>query len=282
MDFPFVKQAISQLFSKPSCDMYPFVPSEAAPNYRGRIAYDPNKCIGCGMCVRVCAGKAITLTREPVEGGENITLTFDLGSCTFCNTCADFCNEHAITLTSDYHMIATKEEDLLVTGTHFKEKKKPAPKPAAAKLAVAPAEAAPAKGLRPKHQPRKKQPLLTMQKERLRRLLMPYSPVTTASRSTIHPNVSTALSARKSVRRKPSLLTARQKPGSSMRMSASAAGPVSLPARKTPLSCDLQKNYLRVQVVFSLRVTIHTNINPYFLFSSILPATGIKRSIFRV
>ena len=110
MDFPFVKQAISQLFSKPSCDMYPFVPSEAAPNYRGRIAYDPNKCIGCGMCVRVCAGKAITLTREPVEGGENITLTFDLGSCTFCNTCADFCNEHAITLTTDYHMIATKEE----------------------------------------------------------------------------------------------------------------------------------------------------------------------------
>ena len=145
MDFPFVKQAISQLFSKPSCDMYPFVPSEAAPNYRGRIAYDPNKCIGCGMCVRVCAGKAITLTREPVEGGENITLTFNLGSCTFCNTCADFCNEHAITLTSDYHMIATKEEDLLVTGTHFKEKKKPAPKPAAAKLAVAPAEATPAK-----------------------------------------------------------------------------------------------------------------------------------------
>ena len=33
-------------------------------------------------------------------------------------------------------MIATKEEDLIVTGTHFKEKKKPAPKPAAAKPAV--------------------------------------------------------------------------------------------------------------------------------------------------
>ena len=145
MDFPFVKQAISQLFSKPSCDMYPFVPSEAAPNYRGRIAYDPNKCIGCGMCVRVCAGKAIKMTRTPVEGGENITLTFDLGSCTFCNTCADFCNDHAITLTSDYHMIATKEEDLLVTGTHFKEKKKPVPKPAAAKPAAATPEASPAK-----------------------------------------------------------------------------------------------------------------------------------------
>ncbi len=145
MDFPFVKQAVKQLFSKPSCDMYPFVPSEAAPNYRGRIAYDPNKCIGCGMCVRVCAGKAITLTREPVEGGENITLRFDLGSCTFCNTCADFCNENAITLTGDYHMVATKEEDLIVTGTHFKEKKKPAPKAAP----KAPAAAAPAAAEKP-------------------------------------------------------------------------------------------------------------------------------------
>ncbi len=149
MDFPFVKQAISQLFSKPSCDMYPAVPSEAPRNYRGRIAYDPNKCVGCAMCVRVCAGKAITFKREPVEGGENITLTFDLGSCTFCNTCADFCNDHAITLTTDYHMIATKEEDLIVTGTHFKEKKKPAPKPVAAKPAAnaAPAEPAPVKSV---------------------------------------------------------------------------------------------------------------------------------------
>ena len=129
--------------------MYPFVPSEAAPNYRGRIAYDPNKCIGCGMCVRVCAGKAITLTRTPAEGGENITLTFDLGSCTFCNTCADFCNDNAITLTSDYHMIATKEEDLLVTGTHFKEKKKPTPKPAAAKPAVPAKPATPAEAAAP-------------------------------------------------------------------------------------------------------------------------------------
>ena len=54
MDFPFVKEAISQLFSKPSCAMYPAVPSEAAPNYRGRIVYHADKCIGCGMCAQAC------------------------------------------------------------------------------------------------------------------------------------------------------------------------------------------------------------------------------------
>ena len=48
MDFPFVKEAISQLFSKSSCAMYPAVPSQAAPGYRGRIVYHADKCIACG------------------------------------------------------------------------------------------------------------------------------------------------------------------------------------------------------------------------------------------
>lgn len=152
MDFPFVKEAVKQLFSKPSCEMYPFVPSEAAENYRGRIEYDPNKCLGCGMCQRVCAGGAITMTKEPVEEGEKITLTFDLGSCTFCNTCADFCSTHSITLTKDYHMVATKEEDLLVTGSHIKVKKAPAPKPAAAE-AGAPKGPAPREDGKPVQDP---------------------------------------------------------------------------------------------------------------------------------
>ena len=143
MDFPFVKEAVSKLFSKPSCNMYPFVPSEAAPNYRGRIVFHPETCINCNMCERVCAGGAITHTEVPVEEGLQVTRSFDLGSCTFCNTCADFCTRHSIELTRDYHMIGVKEGDLIVSGTFIKAApKKPAPKPAEAPKADAPAEAA--------------------------------------------------------------------------------------------------------------------------------------------
>lgn len=133
MDFPFVKEAISQLFSKPSCAMYPAVPSEAAPNYRGRIVYHADRCIACGMCERVCSGNAISRTVEKTEEGDKITLTFNLGSCTFCATCADFCSRKAIELSGDYHMVATKEEDLLVSGSFIKKPpvKKAAPAPAA-------------------------------------------------------------------------------------------------------------------------------------------------------
>ena len=128
-------------FKKPVTEAFPAgEPPMAQPNYRGRIAFDGEKCINCGMCERVCAGGAIKTEAVPVEGGQQITRTFNLGSCAFCSHCADFCHEKAIELTGDYHMVATKEEDLLVTGTFFKAApKKPAPKPAAAAAAPAPA-----------------------------------------------------------------------------------------------------------------------------------------------
>ncbi len=151
MDLPFVREAITQLFSKSSCDMYPIKPSEAAPNYRGRIVFYPDKCINCMMCERVCSGNAITTVVEKLENGdEQVTRTFNLGSCTFCATCMDFCHG-AIEFSRDYHMVATKEEDLLVTGTFIKKKpvkKAPPAKPAAPAEApkAAPAEAKPAEG----------------------------------------------------------------------------------------------------------------------------------------
>ena len=125
MNFPFLKTALSNLFSKPSTRNFPAENVEAKPNYRGRIAYDPEKCVNCGSCVAVCSPGAITRIYEDAEGGQNITYEFDLTSCTFCATCEDFCEEGAITLTGDYHMVAEDARDLVVRGTRFAEKKGP-------------------------------------------------------------------------------------------------------------------------------------------------------------
>lgn len=123
MKFPFLKEATKNLFSKPSTVQFPNKVTDVAakPGYRGRIAYDPEKCIVCGMCEKVCSPGAITLIREEVPGGEQLTREFDLTSCTFCGTCADFCDEGAIQMTEDYHMVATDAADLIVRGTQFKE-----------------------------------------------------------------------------------------------------------------------------------------------------------------
>ncbi len=122
MMFPFLKTAIHNAFTKPSTEAFPCPEGEGLGHYRGRIFFNPESCVDCGMCIRVCSPAAITVEREEVEGGVNITRTFDLTSCTFCATCEDFCEEGSIKMTTDYHMVGTKHEDLIVSGTTFKKK----------------------------------------------------------------------------------------------------------------------------------------------------------------
>lgn len=120
--FPFLKHALGNLFSKPSTFNFPAENVDAKPGYRGRIAYYPDKCVNCGMCIKVCGPIAITRTSEDVPEGEKITYEFDLTSCTFCGMCQDFCSTKAIEMTPDYHMVATDVRDLVVTGSRIKEK----------------------------------------------------------------------------------------------------------------------------------------------------------------
>jgi len=121
MGLPFIEKAIDNLFSKPSTVKFPFVPVEAPKGYRGKISYNPETCVNCGMCIKVCSPGAINRIAVPAEGGENITYEFDLSSCTFCGTCQDFCNTKSIVLTENYHMAEEDHENLIVRGTRFKK-----------------------------------------------------------------------------------------------------------------------------------------------------------------
>jgi uncharacterized protein (DUF362 family)/NAD-dependent dihydropyrimidine dehydrogenase PreA subunit len=53
-----------------------------------RPVQDPDKCIGCGECVKICAARAISL--------ENRTLTYDYEKCIRCFCCQEVCPANAI------------------------------------------------------------------------------------------------------------------------------------------------------------------------------------------
>ena len=125
---PYFLEGISNIFKPILTDENPIDEVKGAKNYRGKLSFDSNACIGCGICIRVCAAEAITKEIKPVEGGQEIKMNFDLTSCTFCGLCKDFCPKKAIKLTDEVLMVSNNKKDLRVGGNFIK---KLPPKPAA-------------------------------------------------------------------------------------------------------------------------------------------------------
>ena len=119
--FPYVGEAIKNLFKRPVTKKYPYTKVEAQKNYRGKIKFNESLCIGCSLCMKVCPAGAITKKVEDVEEGQKITLCFSLSSCTFCKFCADHCPKKAIELTEEYSMVSTNKEELIVEGSFTKK-----------------------------------------------------------------------------------------------------------------------------------------------------------------
>jgi formate hydrogenlyase subunit 6/NADH:ubiquinone oxidoreductase subunit I len=146
---PYIKEAIKNVFQSPVTNKYPHVKPEVPKDYRGKLKFNPDLCVGCGMCMRVCSPSSITKDVKNIEDAQEITLNFDMTSCTFCKMCADFCAKKAIDFTQEYSLIGTADDRsaFMVSGTFVKKlPPKPAPKPVppAGQTAAAAAPAKPA------------------------------------------------------------------------------------------------------------------------------------------
>jgi len=98
-----LKELLGSLFKKPYTIKYPFSKEEVPlpKGFRGKLTVDYNKCIGCGMCARICPAEAI----EMVPHGEKKRKPkFYLSRCTYCLFCADVCPVKAISPSDEYEM----------------------------------------------------------------------------------------------------------------------------------------------------------------------------------
>ena len=86
-------------------------PVPIPPGFRGKIAYDKQKCIGCQLCIRVCPGKVIEFIPEEKK------VKFFITRCCFCAQCVDVCPVDCISMTDEFLLADTdkRSANLVVT-----------------------------------------------------------------------------------------------------------------------------------------------------------------------
>ena len=87
------------------------VPPEA---FRGKPAFDPDVCIGCGACSEVCPSRAIEIIDDFDTGKRTLKLRYDI--CNFCGQCHAYCTtENGIYYTTEYDLAAFSRSEMVVT-----------------------------------------------------------------------------------------------------------------------------------------------------------------------
>ena len=88
----FTGTLLKNLVSKPITKNYPEEPAVYPERTRGRIVIDIDQCISCGLCVRNCPPRCITVDKN--EG----TWTINRFDCIACGYCASKCPKKVITM----------------------------------------------------------------------------------------------------------------------------------------------------------------------------------------
>ncbi len=102
---------LQSLFKRPATLNYPVDKSGMPKGFRGKITFDPSKCIGCRMCMRDCPANAITINKV---GEKRFEAVFDLGRCIYCAQCVDSCLKRALVSSPEFELAQLDKKKLKV------------------------------------------------------------------------------------------------------------------------------------------------------------------------
>ena len=108
--FPFI---MSMLFKKPATVSYPATKAEMPDNFRGKLQFDKEKCIGCNICVRNCPARAIEIEKVPDVEKKFKALVY-LDRCIYCAQCVDSCPKKALQSTKEFELANSDRANLKV------------------------------------------------------------------------------------------------------------------------------------------------------------------------
>ena len=123
MATPMGFELLKQLFKKPATNVFPFTyypdsiikllekvgkgeakinpPVEIPKNFKGKIVFDRDECIGCKLCIKVCPAEAI----EFIPDKKKIKIHVD--HCIFCSQCNDICPKNCLNMSEEFFLADT-------------------------------------------------------------------------------------------------------------------------------------------------------------------------------
>lgn len=97
------------LFQHPATRRYPFERLAAPTRLRGALRWNPERCSGCGMCVKDCPANAIELITLD-KATKRFVLRYHVDRCTFCAQCERTCNFGCLTMSNDQWELAALDK----------------------------------------------------------------------------------------------------------------------------------------------------------------------------
>ncbi|MBI4979159.1 MAG: 4Fe-4S binding protein [Spirochaetes bacterium] len=102
-------EILGHVFKKADTTLYPFEKPEMPANFRGRIKFIAEKCIGCKICMKVCPAYAIDIK---TIGEKKYQCDIWLDRCIFCAQCVESCPKDALDNSSEYELAALDKKSL--------------------------------------------------------------------------------------------------------------------------------------------------------------------------
>ncbi len=83
--------------------------STSQESIHGQIAWAPENCTRCNLCVEDCPSAAL----EIITINKSFVMRYDLGKCIFCRQCALSCEQGCFTSSSDVNSLGTNNKEKL-------------------------------------------------------------------------------------------------------------------------------------------------------------------------
>jgi formate hydrogenlyase subunit 6/NADH:ubiquinone oxidoreductase subunit I len=107
-----LEELLRSLTKKPATVRYPAQGRDMPKGFRGKLIFDPEKCVGCKLCMRDCPTGAIEIRKIKEKEFEAV---INLGKCIYCAQCVDSCMKKALEATPEYELAQLDNAKLKVT-----------------------------------------------------------------------------------------------------------------------------------------------------------------------